>query len=60
MAFIDGEFRGQTSLLPPCIDDYVAAASPERHLANRALFTRLAMGWARLLFPIVLAVARNP
>lgn len=23
MSFIDGEFRGQVSLLPPCIDDYV-------------------------------------
>jgi hypothetical protein len=42
------------------LDRADAAASPERHLANRALLTRLAVGWARLLFPIVLAVARNP
>lgn len=42
------------------LDRADAAASPEQHLANRALFTRLAVGWARLLFPIVLAVARNP
>ena len=42
------------------LDRADAAASPEQHVANRALFTRLAVGWARLLFPIVLAVARNP
>jgi hypothetical protein len=37
-----------------------AAASPEQHLANRALFTRLAVGWGRLLFPVMLALVRNP
>jgi hypothetical protein len=42
------------------LDRADAAASPEQHVANRALFTRLAVGWARLLFPVVLAVARNP
>jgi hypothetical protein len=37
-----------------------AATSPEQHVANRALFTRLAVGWARLLFPVLLAAVRNP
>jgi hypothetical protein len=42
------------------LDRADAAASPEQHAANRALFTRLAVGWARLLFPVLLAVVRNP
>ncbi|MFG1420011.1 hypothetical protein V5F38_19695 [Xanthobacter sp. V0B-10] len=42
------------------LDRADAAASPEQHAANRALFTRLAIGWARLLFPVVLAMVRNP
>lgn len=37
-----------------------AAASPQQHEKNRMLFTRLAVGWARLLFPILLAVVRAP
>lgn len=42
------------------LDRADASASPERHVANRASFTRLAVGWARLLFPILLAIVRNP
>jgi hypothetical protein len=42
------------------LDRADAAASPEQHVTNRTLFIRLAVGWARLLFPIVLAIARNP
>ena len=37
-----------------------AAASPQQHEKSRMLFTRLAVGWARLLFPILLAVVRAP
>jgi hypothetical protein len=37
-----------------------AAASPQQHATNRALFTRLVVGWAHLLFPILLAVVRAP
>jgi hypothetical protein len=42
------------------LDRADAAASPQQHATNRALFTRLAVGWARLLFPIALAVVRAP
>jgi hypothetical protein len=42
------------------LDRADAAASPQQHAANRALFTRLAVGWARLLFPILLAVVMVP
>lgn len=42
------------------LDRADAAGSPEQHVANRALFTRLAIGWARLLFPVMLALVRNP
>jgi hypothetical protein len=42
------------------LDRADAAASPRQHATNRALFTRLAVGWARLLFPILLAVVRAP
>lgn len=42
------------------LDRADAAASPQQHEANRALFTRLAVGWARLLFPVLLAVVRRP
>ena len=42
------------------LDRADAAASPQQHAANRALFTRLAVGRARLLFPILLAVVRTP
>ncbi|MBS0274148.1 MAG: hypothetical protein JSR55_07035 [Proteobacteria bacterium] len=42
------------------LDRADAAASPQQHARNRALFTRLAVGWARLLFPILLAVVRAP
>jgi hypothetical protein len=37
-----------------------AAVSPLQHAANRALFTRLAVDWATLLFPILLAVVMAP
>jgi len=37
-----------------------AAASSQQHAANRALFTRHAVGWARLLFPILLVMVRVP
>lgn len=40
--------------------DRADAASPKQHAKNRRLFTRLAVGWARLVFPILLAVARTP
>jgi hypothetical protein len=42
------------------LDRVDAAASPQQHTANRPLFTRLAVGWARLLFPVLLAVVRYP
>lgn len=42
------------------LDRADAAASPDQHAANRVLFTRLAVGWARLLFPVLLVVVRNP
>jgi hypothetical protein len=37
-----------------------AAASPNQHADNRALLTGWALTWARLLFPILLAVVRDP
>lgn len=52
--------RRITRLAIGLLDRADAAASPEQHVANRALFTRLAVGWARLLFPVVLAIVRNP
>jgi hypothetical protein len=42
------------------LDRAIAAASPEQHVNNRALFTRLAVTWARFLFPVLLALVRNP
>lgn len=36
------------------------AASPDLHTANRVFFTCWAVGWARLLFPILLAAVRIP
>jgi hypothetical protein len=42
------------------LDRADTAASPDQHAANRALFTRLAVGWARLLFPVLLVMVRNP
>ncbi len=41
------------------LDRADAAASPKLHTANRALFTALVIGWARLLFPVLLAAVRN-
>jgi len=52
--------RRITRLVVGLLDRADAAASPEQHAANRALFTRLAVGWARLLFPVMLAMMRNP
>lgn len=51
--------RRITRVVIGLLDRADAAASPKQHAANRALFTRLAVGWARLLFPVVLAVVRN-
>jgi hypothetical protein len=42
------------------LDRAVAAASPQQHERNRRLFTRVALGPARLLFPILLALVRMP
>jgi hypothetical protein len=52
--------RRMTRVVIGLLDRADAAASPEQHMANRALFTRLAVGWARLLFPVTLALVRNP
>ncbi len=42
------------------LDRADAAASQQQHAANRALFTRLAVGWGRLIFPILSAVMMAP
>jgi hypothetical protein len=42
------------------LDRADAAASPRQHAENRVRFARLAVGWARLLFPILLAIVRVP
>jgi len=52
--------RRITRLAIGLLDRAYAAASPQLHAVNRALFTRLAVGWARLVFPVLLAVVRNP
>lgn len=52
--------RRITRVVIGLLDRADAAASPKQHVVNRALFTRLAVGWSRLLFPVVLALVRNP
>jgi hypothetical protein len=52
--------RRITRLAIGLLDRAVAAASPEQHVNDRALFTRLAVAWARILFPVLLALVRSP
>jgi hypothetical protein len=42
------------------LDRAFTTASPKQVAMNRQLFTRLAIGWGRLVFPTLLAVVRNP
>lgn len=42
------------------LDRAFRAASPDDHERNKLLFTRVAVGWARLSFPVLLALVRKP
>lgn len=42
------------------LDRAFRAASPGEHERNQQLFTRVAVGWARLSFPVLLALVKKP